>query len=63
MDIINTSTYLSQTFLRYPTLGNAPGLIHKQQIRLEKLARDLHSSLVRTFVNYGRKNYDKNKVS
>ncbi len=51
--------YLSQTPLRYSTLGNAPGLIHKQHTRLEKL----RSSLVRTFVNYGRKNYAKNKVS
>ncbi len=29
----------------------------KHQTRLERLARDKHSSLLRTFVNYGRKSF------
>ena len=33
----------------------ALGLIHKHLTRLEKLARDKRSSLLRTFVNYGHK--------
>ncbi len=32
-------------------------LTHKHQSRLERLARDKHSSLLRTFVNYGRKKF------
>jgi hypothetical protein len=39
--------------LRYST----PGLAHKQQTSLESLARDKHSSLIRTFVNYGGKKF------
>jgi hypothetical protein len=30
-----------------------PGLGHKHWTRLEKLARDKHSSLLQKFVNYG----------
>ncbi len=37
----------------------APGLIHKHYTRLERPARDKHSSLVQTFVNYGRKKFYK----
>jgi hypothetical protein len=32
-------------------------LAHKHKTRLAKLARDKHSSLLRTFVNYGRKKF------
>ncbi len=39
------------------TKNTASGLTHKHQTRLERLARDKHSSLLRTFVNYSRKSY------
>jgi hypothetical protein len=39
----------------YP--GEAHSLSHKYSTRLESLARDKHSSLLRTFVNYGRKKF------
>ncbi len=42
------------TFRCYP-LGWALGLIHNHQTRLEMPARDKHSSLIQTFVNYGSK--------
>jgi hypothetical protein len=32
-------------------------LLHYPQTRLERLARDKHTSLLRTFVNYGRKKF------
>ncbi len=35
----------------------APGLTCKHQIRLESPARDKHSSLLDTFVNYVRKKF------
>ena len=35
----------------------APGLAHKQQTRLERLARDKHSCLLQKFVTYGRKKF------
>jgi hypothetical protein len=34
------------------TLGQAPGLTHKYQTKVERLACDKQSSLKRTFVNY-----------
>jgi hypothetical protein len=37
-------------------LGSGPCLTHKHWIRLERLARDKHSSLLRNFVDYWRKN-------
>ncbi len=40
---------------RYSTLGQAPGLAHKHQTRLERLVRDKRSSLLRKHVTYGRK--------
>jgi hypothetical protein len=39
------------------TLGEAPGLAHKQKTKLERLARYKHSSLLRKFVTYGRKKF------
>jgi len=33
------------------------GRTHKHQTRLEMLARDKHSSLLRKFVNYGQKSF------
>ncbi len=35
--------------------GASIGLTHKHETKLEKLARDRHSSLLRESVNYGRK--------
>ncbi len=42
---------------RHSTLRQAPGFICKHQTRLEWPARDKHSSLLRKFVNYGRKKF------
>jgi hypothetical protein len=39
------------------TLGYAPGLVHKQKSRLERLTRGEHSSSLQEFVTYGRKKY------
>jgi hypothetical protein len=39
------------------TLGQAPGLTHKQSTSLERPTRDKHSSFSRTFENYGRKKF------
>jgi hypothetical protein len=37
--------------------SKALGLFHKHSTRLERLARDKHTSLLRTFANYGRKSF------
>ncbi len=42
---------------RCSTLGQAPSLTHKHQTRLERLARDKHSGLLRKSVNYGRNKF------
>ncbi len=47
----------SKAPFRYSTLGQAPGLIHKHQTRLERLAKDKHFSLLRKSVNYSRKKF------
>ncbi len=47
--------YPSEASFSYSTLGCAPDLTDKHLSRLEKLARDKHSSLLRKFVNYGQK--------
>jgi hypothetical protein len=49
--------YLSETTLRCSTLGYVSGLTHKHQTRLERFAKDRHSCLLRTLVNYGRKTF------
>ncbi len=49
--------YPSDAPFRCSTLGQAPGLTHKHQTRLESLDRDKHSSLLLTFVNYGCKKF------
>jgi hypothetical protein len=41
------------------TLGQAPGLAHKQETRLERPATDKNSSLVLTVVDYGQKSFIK----
>ncbi len=43
--------------LKGASLRLAPDLSHKHLTRLEKLARDKHSSLIRKFVNYGWKKF------
>ncbi len=39
---------------RCSTLGQALGHALKQKIRMERFARDKHSSLLQKFVNYGQ---------
>jgi hypothetical protein len=39
----------------HTTKNIASGLTHNHQTRLERLARDKHSSLIRKLVTYGRK--------
>jgi hypothetical protein len=43
--------YPSEAPFRCSTLGQALGLTHKYSNRLERPARDKHSSLFQTFVN------------
>jgi hypothetical protein len=57
MFVGKTGAYPSEAPFRCSTLGYAPGLIHKLQTRLEKLARNKCSSLLRKFVNYGCKKF------
>ncbi len=49
----------SGTLKRSSPLGQALGLTHKHLTRLERLARDKPSSLLRIFINYGRKKFYK----
>ncbi len=42
---------------RCSTLMQATGLTHKHYVRLERLARDKHTSKLRKFVNYRRKKF------
>ncbi len=39
------------------TLGQASGLAHKQETRLERLTRDKHSNLLRNFINHRQKGF------
>ncbi len=41
----------------FSPLGQALGLTCTQKTKIEKLASDKHSSLLRTFVNYDRKKF------
>jgi hypothetical protein len=52
MFVSKTGSYPSEVPFKCSTLGLAPGLTHKHYTRLEKLARDKHSSLLRKSVNY-----------
>ncbi len=47
--------YLSEAPFMCSTLAQAPGRTHKHQTKLEMSARDKHSGILRTFVNYDRK--------
>jgi len=51
----NAGAYPNEAHFRCSTLGKAPGLAHKQQTILERLAWSKHSSLLRNFVTYGSK--------
>ncbi len=50
-------TYLSEALSRCSTLEQAPGLTHNHQTRLERLARNKQSHLLRKFVNCGQKSF------
>ncbi len=52
-----STVYLSVAVERCSTPRQATDLRHIHQIRLERLARDKHSSLLRKLVNYGRKKF------
>ncbi len=49
--------YLSEAPFRNSTLGYAPYLTHKHYTRLERLARDKRSSLLRKLITCGRKKF------
>ncbi len=49
------TAYPSEAPFRCSTIGYAPSLTYTYQTRLERLARDKHSSLLQRSVNYGRK--------
>jgi hypothetical protein len=49
--------YLRVEQLKCASLGKAPGLTCKHWTRLDRSAREKHSSLLRKFVNYGRKRF------
>jgi hypothetical protein len=57
MFVGKTGAYPIEEPFRYSTRVKAPGLAHKQQTSLESLARDKHSSLLLTFINYGVKSF------
>ncbi len=46
MFAVKAGAYLSKAPFRCSTLGQDPGLTHKHQTRLERLASDKHSSLI-----------------
>ncbi len=49
--------YPSEAPFRCCILGYAPGLTHKHKTKLERLARDKHSRLLRNSVNYDSKKF------
>ncbi len=48
-------TYPSEVPFRWYTLGKVPCLTYKDSTSFERLAKEKHSSLLRKFVNNGRK--------
>ncbi len=50
-------SYTRVEHLKVASIGWASGLTHKHKTRLERLARDKHSSSLCKSVNYGRKNF------
>ena len=57
MFVSKAKAYPSKTPFRFSLLGQASGLTHKRWPMLERPAMDKHSSLLRTFVIYGRKKF------
>ncbi len=49
--------YPKEAPFRCSTLGQAPGLTHQHQTRLERLAKEKRSSLLRKVVTYRRKKF------
>jgi hypothetical protein len=47
--------FAGEADFRYSFLGLPPGLTHTHLTRLEKVARDKHTSLLGTFINYSSK--------
>ncbi len=52
MFVSKAGVYPSEAPFRCSALGWAPGLAHKQETSLERLAEDKRSSLLRKSVNY-----------
>jgi len=57
MFVSKAGAYLNEAPLRCSTLGCAPSLTHQHETKLERPARDKHSSLLDTFVNYRCKRF------
>ncbi len=57
MSASKAKAYPHEAPFRCFTLGQAPGPTHKHFTRLERPARDKHSKLLQTFVNYYRKTF------
>ncbi len=55
MFAIKAGAYMNESPFRCSTLGYAPGLTHKHLTRLERVAKNKHSSLLQKSVNYDRK--------
>ncbi len=51
----NDGAYPNEAHFWCSTIRYALGLTHINPTRLERLDGDEHSSLIKTFVNYGRK--------
>ncbi len=49
--------YGSEASFRCSTLGQPPGLTHQHYTKLERLAKDKHSSLLQKYVYYGCKKF------
>ncbi len=49
--------YMSEAPFRCYTLGQALGLTHEQQTRLERLAKDKHSNPLPKYINYDGKKF------
>jgi hypothetical protein len=56
-NICEMGAYSIEATFKCSTLGYASGLTHKHQTRQERFAKDKHSSLLRTLVNYGHKTF------
>jgi len=48
------AAYPSEAPIMCSTLRYAPGHTSKRTTKLERIATDKHSSLLKTFINYGR---------